>query len=385
MNRRSASLPIVMPHRRTVRQALADASITGWSIMPFSTPTTADPPRYARPDYDTQDLEQRVTRVAEAVLAEQRFVSAIDVLIGLGWLAPSHVDRWRQGRVESLEQVMQVNPSKITAAMAAFERWAQDQGLKPSETDYIARTRDRRQLRFSASGDAATERAYRTHWVSPDLPERAVERQSRPPELVVISPVKEWTCASCGDTGDLLFMEDAGPLCLDCADLGHLVFLPAGDAALTRRAKKASRLSAVVVRWSRSRKRYERQGILAEAEAIERAEQECLSDAEAARPPQGARPGSTGRRGRAFPGKACRRDPRAVSGLPGRPGRGDRPSCGGARQWPDRTQRGRAGPGPRRRTPRRRSVSPAHRHPIRRVAHVGRRPRNGSRPGARSR
>ena len=25
-------------HRRTVRQALADASITGWSIMPFSTP-----------------------------------------------------------------------------------------------------------------------------------------------------------------------------------------------------------------------------------------------------------------------------------------------------------------------------------------------------------
>jgi hypothetical protein len=227
-----------------------------------------------------QDLELRVTRVAEAVLAEQRFVSAIDVLIGLGWLAPSHVDRWRQGRVDSLERVMQVNLSKITAAMAAFQRWAQDQGLKPSETNYVARTLDRRQLRFSASGDAATERAYRTHWVSPDLAERAVERQSRPPELVVISPVKEWTCASCGDTGDLLFMEDAGPLCLDCADLGHLVFLPAGDAALTRRAKKASRLSAVVVRWSRSRKRYERQGILAEAEAIERAEQECLSDAE---------------------------------------------------------------------------------------------------------
>jgi hypothetical protein len=96
----------------------------------------------------------------------------------------------------------------------------------------------------------------------------------------VISPVNEWTCTSCGDTGDLLFMEDPGPLCLDCSDLGHLVFLPSGDAALTRRAKKASRLSAVVVRWSRSRKRYERQGILAEAEAIERAEIECLSDAE---------------------------------------------------------------------------------------------------------
>jgi hypothetical protein len=104
---------------------------------------------------------------------------------------------------------------------------------------------------------------------------------SRPSDLVVISPVKKWTCSSCGGSGDLLKMEDGGPLCVDCADLGHLVFLPSGDAALSRRAKRISGLSAVVVRWSRSRKRYERQGILAEAEAIGRAEQECLSDAEA--------------------------------------------------------------------------------------------------------
>jgi hypothetical protein len=225
-------------------------------------------------------LELRVAQAADTVLAEQHFVSAIDVLIGLRWLTPSHVDRWRQGRVESLEPLVQVDPSKAASAIAALQRWARDRGLKPSETDYVARARDRHQLRFSADGDAEVERAYRTHWVSPDLPERAVERQSRPPELVVISPLKEWTCASCGGTGDFLLMEDAGPLCLDCADLGHLIFLPAGDAALTRRAKKASRLSAVVVRWSRSRKRYERQGILAETEAVERAEQECLSDAE---------------------------------------------------------------------------------------------------------
>jgi hypothetical protein len=68
---------------------------------------------------------------------------------------------------------------------------------------------------------------------------------------------------------------------MGCADLDHLVFLPAGDAALTRRAKKASRLSAVVLRWSRSRKRYERQGLLVEEVALERAEQECLADADA--------------------------------------------------------------------------------------------------------
>jgi hypothetical protein len=225
-------------------------------------------------------LEARVARVAEAVLAEQRYVSAIDVLIGLRWLAPPNLDRWQQGRIDSLERVVQVDSDKVMAAIAALRRWAHDQGLKPTQTDYIARTRDRRALRFSATGDAAMEHAYSTHWVSPDLPARAIERQSRPRDLVVISPIKQWTCESCGGTGDLLFMEDAGPLCLDCSDLGHLVFLPAGDAALTRRAKKASRLHAVVVRWSRSRRRYERQGILAEPEAIDRAEQECLSDAE---------------------------------------------------------------------------------------------------------
>jgi hypothetical protein len=72
-----------------------------------------------------------------------------------------------------------------------------------------------------------------------------------------------------------------GPLCMDCADLGHLVFLPAGNAALSRRAKQASRLSAVVVRFSRTRKRYECQGILVEEAALEQAEAQCLADEDA--------------------------------------------------------------------------------------------------------
>jgi len=63
--------------------------------------------------------------------------------------------------------------------------------------------------------------------------------------------------------------------------MDHLVFLPSGDAALTRRAKANSRLSAVVVRFSRAGKRYERQGILVEEHALERAERECLADEEA--------------------------------------------------------------------------------------------------------
>lgn len=216
-------------------------------------------------------------------MGKRKFVSAIDVLVGVGWLEPRRVDEWRQGRVEYLERATIASLGKISTAMRCFRRWAQKRGLQPSETVYVARTRDRRPLRFSRSGDPAIERAYRTHWVSPELSERKrarlAERQSRPPELLVISPVKEFACSACAsEGGGWLMMEDSGPVCMACADMDHLVFLPSGDAALTRRAKAASRLSAVVVRFSRTRKRYERQGILVEEAALEQAEQECLSD-----------------------------------------------------------------------------------------------------------
>lgn len=219
-------------------------------------------------------------RAAEAALADKRYVSAVDVLVGLGWLPPPRVDEWRQGRVPVLEHVVTANLSKISTAMRALRRWALQRGLSPSETAYVARTRDRRHLRFSVSGDPAIERAYRTQWVSPELSERKrqrlAERERRPPDLVVISPLKAWTCARCEGTGDLLIMDEAGPFCLRCAGMYHLVFLHRGNAALTRRAKAASGLSAVVVRYSRSRQRYERQGVLVEEEALEKAERDRL-------------------------------------------------------------------------------------------------------------
>ena len=76
-------------------------------------------------------------------------------------------------------------------------------------------------------------------------------------------------------------MEKGQPFCLECADLDHLLFLPSGDAALSRRAKRHSTLWAVVVRFSRTRRRYERQGLLVEEGALERAEKECEADAKA--------------------------------------------------------------------------------------------------------
>jgi hypothetical protein len=103
-------------------------------------------------------------------------------------------------------------------------------------------------------------------------------------EIVVFSIIRESTCAECGAElykGSFLRMEEERPLCLACADLDHLIFLPSGDTALTRRARKHSTLDAVVVRFSRTRGRYERQGVLVEEAALEQAERECLADAEA--------------------------------------------------------------------------------------------------------
>ncbi|SDT18330.1 hypothetical protein [Microlunatus soli] len=93
-----------------------------------------------------------------------------------------------------------------------------------------------------------------------------------PREPLVIISRRPSTCAGCGDDheqGGFLTMDDVGSLCMDCADFGQLDFLPRGDTALTRRARKAGKLSVVVVEWSRTRKRYERQGVLAEPDAID--------------------------------------------------------------------------------------------------------------------
>ncbi|WP_406403347.1 DUF2293 domain-containing protein [Streptomyces sp. NBC_00879] len=101
-------------------------------------------------------------------------------------------------------------------------------------------------------------------------------------DLVVIQPLKGRHCAECRQGPlPMHLLEFNAPICLDCADLAHLVFLPRGSAALTRRAREASSLCAVVVRFSRRRKRYERQGLLVEEAALARAESACLADADA--------------------------------------------------------------------------------------------------------
>lgn len=112
---------------------------------------------------------------------------------------------------------------------------------------------------------------------------RHAEKSSE--EIKVFISTHEVVCNECGEPlgshAWIMLAGERGALCLSCADLDHLLFLPSGDAALTRRARKYSALSAVVLKWSRARNRYERQGLLVEAQALQQAEQECLADNDA--------------------------------------------------------------------------------------------------------
>lgn len=63
-------------------------------------------------------------------------------------------------------------------------------------------------------------------------------------------------------------------LCRKCAGLDALEFLRSGNTKVTQLAKKYSGRTFVVMQWSELWKCYERQGLLLESQAIDRAENE---------------------------------------------------------------------------------------------------------------
>jgi len=231
-----------------------------------------------------------VVQAAETALKRNGSVGPLELFQWMGFLQASHFDQWRKGNEEyrALRPWIHVGPEKLQKTIRHFQEWAQELKLRPIEAPYSrSGVGGVEELRVTEDGDPQWERFFRTRYAPADLPEkktaRLTERLKRPPELTVFQKVsEEGNCSDCGTElgeGDWLLKEKGQPLCLACADLDHLVFLPAGDTALTRRARKHSPLAAVVVRFSRARKRYERQGLLVTKQAIARAEDECAADA----------------------------------------------------------------------------------------------------------
>ncbi len=234
-----------------------------------------------------KDLNERVRQAAERVLEAKRYVSPIDLLIEMRLLAPPTVLLWEKGGHDCLEPHIQGSATKLAQTFEIFTGWAQEKHLHPIKAALRGLSRDSsHELRVTIDANPQKEEFFRTCYgaaVTPRQLDTLVKKVNKPPELAVFMTVSESVhCAECGagiEKGGFLFREKDDSLCLQCADLDHLEFLPSGDAALSRRTRKHSALAAVVLQFNRRAKRYERRGILAPSSAIAQAEQECLLDA----------------------------------------------------------------------------------------------------------
>ncbi|MFM8765303.1 MAG: DUF2293 domain-containing protein [Spartobacteria bacterium] len=114
--------------------------------------------------------------------------------------------------------------------------------------------------------------------------------------ILVVPSQGEGDCAHCAaplQQSTFVTFKNNAIACVKCGGLENLEFLPSGNTALTRRANALSAVKYVVLKFSRARKRYERQGILAHPEILDQSRRECEAD-EAAR--ETKRQTSAGRR-----------------------------------------------------------------------------------------
>lgn len=245
-------------------------------------------------NYRDDPLYPRIARAVESLLASDQVVRPVEVIQHMGLLSHAALQDWRAGRVLYLERAIDCNLTKLARLLRILRFVAHDLNLVPYLETYTREGCGKpTPLRFSKSGDPRIEDAYRRHFRWPGkgpvrLPRGRgddTKSRSRDRDIKVFIAHRDSVCDDCGhEIGKQSWVHlagDRGALCLTCADLDHLVFLPSGDAALTRRGRKHSTLSAIVLKWSRSRRRYERQGVLVEEGALARAEQQCLDDAEA--------------------------------------------------------------------------------------------------------
>jgi hypothetical protein len=224
-------------------------------------------------------IEERVAKSADALLNSQGYVTPIEILMGAGFLQYSHVNNWRKGIIQHVEKTIQAKPETINETMESFQSWAREKRLRSAQAAQLLRTKGpRTELQFSESGNPEVEKLYRTYYISSELTDKQVEnikeKLEKAPQLSAFIISKDAECSGCKTTmhrSSFIYMEAGQPFCMKCAGFDDLVYIPSGNAKLTRTATKNSDICLIVVKWSSARKRYERQGILVEEAAYEEA------------------------------------------------------------------------------------------------------------------
>ena len=80
-----------------------------------------------------QQLTLKIISIASHILDEENYVSTIDILLGLGYLAPSVLEDWYRGRLPYLENSLQIGSEKLSFVIQFFHEWANQQGLVPRQ------------------------------------------------------------------------------------------------------------------------------------------------------------------------------------------------------------------------------------------------------------
>ncbi|OVE81790.1 hypothetical protein BVY04_02480 [bacterium M21] len=235
-------------------------------------------------------LRRKVQHTAQEVLDRNGAVQLTDILSAMGWINVHQIQQWQKGHLPLLEAEMASTPGRRQMVFTTFGEWVQEHDLKviPGQLQAAGRGGEVIALQATETAEKAVEELFANHYLPLNATTRKVnavkKKAEKAPELMAYR--KLGLSAECSDCkaeirgGSIYFKEQDQALCLACADLDHLEFLPSGDAALSRRARKHSPLNAVVVEFARRKRRFERRGILVSRAAIEKAETECLNDAD---------------------------------------------------------------------------------------------------------
>ena len=237
-----------------------------------------------------RNLRERVLAAAQSCLKQEKTVGILDIYVRLGFLRAKQLEHWKKGleQYPILEELVQAGDKKKQDVTRYFLDWAKGEALEPFHVAYEKRGRHgSTPLRLTKHQNAKVESQYCTKFRRANLTDaqkkRIEQKANKPPELLVyIHHDAKAVCNECGESlvDQMLFLENDQALCLDCGDLAHLTFLPSGDATLTRRSKKHSTLSAVVLEFNKRRKRYDRRGLLVSSKAIAIAEESLEADSD---------------------------------------------------------------------------------------------------------
>jgi len=126
------------------------------------------------------DLEKKVKSLVHSLRYEKGVVSAVDILIQLGFLTEKDYEDWRFGRVDYLEKVCSVNLSKLTLINKSIRKHSIDLGLESSWSGYNQFGKGvKRRLKFSKTVTKNIEDGYATHYLDKErLKELKAEKAS---------------------------------------------------------------------------------------------------------------------------------------------------------------------------------------------------------------